>query len=177
MGETVAIVAAVASALATAAAAGTQMMQAQQQAAALRNQAAMDEVRARQQGLEARGASARGEAEALDVRENLLRTLAAQNARYSASGIVLGEGTAETVAEETEADANRQLEIIRTNTTLAAEGARMGAAQTQQRALLLRDQAGFTMTAGMIGAGATLAEGTSRTAARWPGATTQPRTP
>lgn len=169
-----AAIAAIVSVVATAASAGVQIMQAQQQSRAQRNQAAMDQVRARQQELEARGLEARGTAEALDVRENLLRTLAAQNARYAASGILLGEGTPQTVAEETQSDAERQLEILRTNTTIAAEGARVGAAQTQQRALLLRDQAGFTATAGYAGAAATAGRAALDTYNRWPGTTTPP---
>lgn len=169
-----AAIAAVVSAVATVAAAGSQIMQAQQQAAGQRNQAALDAVRARQQELEARGVEARGTAEALDVRENLLRTLAAQNARYAASGILLGDGTPQAVADETRADAERQLDILSTNTTIAAEGARIGAAQTQQRSLLLRDQAGFTTTAGYVGAVATAGRGAVDAYNRWPGTATAP---
>ncbi|MBR0678172.1 hypothetical protein GXW77_18530 [Roseomonas alkaliterrae] len=170
----IAVYAAIASAIAAAATAGSQIMQAQQQGTAQRNQAALDQIRARQQELEARGVEARGTAEALDVRENLLRTLAAQNARYAASGLMLEDGTPGAVAEETRADAERQLDILRTNTTIAAESARIGAAQTQQRALLLRDQAGFTTTAGYVGAAATAARAGLDAYNRWPGTTTSP---
>jgi hypothetical protein len=135
----------------------------------MRAQAALEAVRARQQELEARSIEQRGTAEALNVRENLLRTLAAQNARYAAAGLALGDGTPQTVAEETAADAERELDIVRTNTAVAAESARMGAAQTQARAQLLRSQAGWTQTAGMIGAAATGLTGAARLLDRMPG--------
>lgn len=164
-----ATIAAVVSAVGAVASTGLALMQASAQASAQRSQAAMLELQSRQQELEARGVELRGQNEALDTREALFRTLATQNARYSAAGVVIGEGTAETVAERTRAEADRQLEIQRTNTEIAAASARLGAGMTSQRALLLRDDASATATAGALGAFSTFAQGAMRVADRWPG--------
>jgi hypothetical protein len=172
MAETVAIL----GALASVASAGLRLLEGQAQARALSGQAALMRVQARQGELSARGEELRGTAEAQSVRETLLRTLAAQQARYSAAGLALGEGTPLTLEEEAQAEAERQLEVIRTQTVLNAEGRRIGAASAETRALLLSDQAAFARLAGPLSAGATLAEGGVRAWERWPGRTVQPRT-
>ena len=173
MAETVAIL----GALASVASAGLRLLEGQAQARAMSNQAALMRIQARQGELAARGEELRGQAEAQSVRETLLRTLAAQQARYAAAGLVLGEGTPLTLEEEAQTEAERQLEVIRTNAQLNAESRRIGAANTEARALLLTDQAAFARIAGPLSAAATLAEGGARWWARQPGTPTAPRTP
>lgn len=174
MAETVAILGAIASV----ASAGLRLLESQAQARAMSGQAALLRLQARQGELAARGEELRGQAEAQSVRETLLRTLAAQQARYAAAGLVLGEGTPGTLEEEALSEAERQLEVIRTQTVLNAESRRIGAANTDARALLLADQAAFARLAGPLSAGATLIEGGVRAWERRPGRTTgpQPRT-
>lgn len=167
-------IAAVVSAIGTAAAAGLQIMQAQQQAGAMRNQAALLGIQARQQELSARSIEQRGEMEALNTREQLLRVLAAQNARYAAGGLALEDGTPATVEEQTARDAERQLQVMATSTALDAASARIGGAGTAQRALLLADQAGWTSTAGWLGAAATAGRGAADWWARQPGTVVPP---
>ena len=170
----IATIAAVVSAIGTAAATGLQLMQAQQQAAAMRGQAALLGIQSRQQELSARSIEQRGQIEALNTREQLLRVLAAQDARYAAGGLALDDGTPETVAEQTARDAERQLQVMATNTALDAASARIGAAMTGQRALLLADQAGWTSTAGWLGAAATASRGLVDWWARQPGTVVPP---
>lgn len=164
--ETVGIV----SAIATAASAGLRLLEANQQAGQARVMAQMAALQARQGEMQARSVEQQGQQAALDVREALLRTLAAQQARYAAAGIVLGEGTPLTLEEEVSREADRQLDTLRVNTGLQAEAARIGAANQQARALLLADQSRFAALAGPIGAAVTLADGYLRYQARQPGA-------
>jgi len=184
----IAAIAAVVSAIGTIAAAGLQIMQSRQQSGAMQSQSVLldrqarqQEVQARQQELVATTIEQRGEVEALDTRQQLLRVLSAQNARYAASGLVLEEGTPRAVEDATREDAERELRLARFNTQAEADAARMGAqatrfgaAGTQQRARLLRADAGWTATSGLLGAGITLLEGAGRTLNRWPGATRAP---
>jgi hypothetical protein len=170
----IATIASLVSAIGTAAAAGLQVMQAQQQAGAMRNQAALLSIQARQQELSARSIEQRGQMEALNTRDQLLRVLAAQNARYAAGGLALDDGTPATVAEQTARDAERQLQVMATSTELDAASARIGAAGTQQRARLLADQAGWTSTAGWLGAAATAGRGAVDWWARQPGTVVPP---
>lgn len=167
---------AILSAVATAASAGLQLLQANQAAGQAQVQSRLAALQARQGELQARSVEQQGQAAALDVRDALLRTLSAQQARYAAAGIVLGEGTPLSLEEEVTREADRQLDTVRTNTGLAAESARMGAANQQARAALLADQARFQALAGPIGAAATLADGFLRYQARQPGQAPQPRT-
>lgn len=172
MAETVAILGALASVAST----GLRLLEGQASARAAAGQAALMRVQARQSEMAARGEELRGQAEAQGVRETLLRTLAAQQARYSAAGVALGEGTPLTIEQEAQAEAERQLEVIRTQTALNAESRRIGAANAETRALLLADQAAFARLAGPLSAGATLAEGGMRAWDRLPGSTARPRT-
>ena len=169
-----ATLATIASALGSVASAGLQIMQAQQAASAASAQAALMQVQARQQELSARSIEQRGQMEALNTREQLLRVLSAQNARDAAAGLVLDEGTPDAVAGEAQRDAERELDVLRTNTTLDAESARIGAAMTGQRALLLQSGTDWTRAAGFLGAAATLGEGAARWYARQPGRAVPP---
>jgi hypothetical protein len=157
------------SALATVASAGLQLLQGQQAAGQARVAATMAALQAQQGQLQARSIEQQGQAAALDVRDTLLRTLSAQAARYSAAGIVLGEGTPLTLEEEAGREADRQLATVRTNAGLAAESARIGAANQEARSQLLVDQARFQSIAGPIAAASTLADGFMRFQARQPG--------
>ena len=172
MAETIAVV----SALATVASTGLGLLQAQQQAGAARIQSQMAGIQARQQGLQGRSIEQQGQAAALDVREALLRTLSAQQARYAAAGVLSGEGTPLALADAVGAEADRQLDTLRVNTGLAAESARIGAANTGAQARLLADQSRFAALSGPLSALATGAEGYLRHQARQPGTPVAPRT-
>lgn len=174
MAETVAIVGSVLAAVSTVAGAGLQIAQAQQQAGMQRIQAQQAAMQAQQGALAAEAEEQRGAAAALDTRENLLRTLAAQNARYAAAGIVLEDGTVGTVQDASARTAERELQLIRTGTTLAAEGRRFGAGGELARATALRDQASFTSAAGYAGAGISLARGGLQLLDRQPGTVNRP---
>jgi hypothetical protein len=132
---------------------------AQQQAAQQRTQARMADFNATTEAI-------RGQIQANQVRETLMRTLAAQSARYAGSGLAL-EGTPDLVAEQTVAQANRELTMTETNTVLRSE-------QLRQRARLLEDDAGATELGGTTGAVINLFDTASRTYSRFPGSTSSP---
>lgn len=112
---------------------------AQQEAKSLRSQAAFEEFNAGQEKI-------RGMQDANKIRENLLATLASNSARYAAAGIDLNSGTPETIDIATQEDADRQLELSRTNATILEQQRRMQAAQ-------YRSGAKSTSMAGWIGLG------------------------
>lgn len=165
MAETFAII----GALASVASAGVQVLRAQQEASAARAQAALMQVQARQGEVQAQAEELRGQQAALDTRERLLRVLAAQNARYLAAGLAIGEGTPEAVAEDSAAAAERELDIIRTDTVLRAETARIGAATAREMSRVQASAGRVSLLAGAGGALATLGEGAARAYDRWPG--------
>lgn len=157
-------------AVASIANAGLSMLQANQQAGQAQIASQMAAIQARQGELQARSIEQQGEATALDVRESLLRTLSAQQARYSAAGIVLGEGTPASLEDEVSAEAERQLGTVRTNAGLSAASARIGGANQAARSSLLADQSRFEALSGPIRGGLALADGYLRFQARQPGA-------
>lgn len=162
------------SAVAAVASSGLRLLEANQQAGQARAASQMAAIQAQQGQLQARSVEQQGQAAALDVRDTLLRTLSAQQARYAAAGIVLGEGTALTLEEQVQQEGDRQLDTLRVNTGLAAESARIGAANQGARTALLADQARFAALAGPIGAATTLADGYLRSQARSAGRIVSP---
>lgn len=100
--------------------AGLSIFGALNQGASLSRQSEMEEFNARQEMI-------RGQEEGNRIRENLLRTLAAQNAAYGASGVDTGSGTPVNVAEETKAAADRELEVSRANAVIRAASRRNSA--------------------------------------------------
>lgn len=97
-----------------------------QQANALRSQAEMERFNARSEeiaGMQAANAT----------RQRLLETLAAQNAAYAASGATL-EGTPQDVMAQTQSDGERELSILRSQTTMNAGARRMQAGIYGQQA-------------------------------------------
>lgn len=156
--EPVTIAAAV-SAVATVA--GTAM-----QVASSQRQAAVQKGQARQADFAAEGERIKGLEQSNQLRESLLRTLAAQRSRYAASGLVADEGSAMTLQEQTAARAERELTIQGANTTIRSE-------QQRTQARLLDDSADFTETAGYVRGGINLFEGASNYMARQPGSTTR----
>jgi hypothetical protein len=157
----------IASALASA---GLTVMGSQQQAATARLQAGQQASQAAQADFAARQEVLRGQAQANQVRQALLQTLAAQNARYSAAGLAL-EGTPETVANETIAQAERELGMATTNATIRSEQSRMQASLLRDSADWTRQGASFTETAGAIGAGVNLFDRVDRITSRRSGTT------
>lgn len=155
--EPITAVAAVASAVT--AVAGTAVQYAGQQ-----RQAAVMEGQARQADFSARQEAIRGQEQSNQLREQLLRTLAAQRSRYAASGLVADDGSALSLQEQTAARAERELTVQGTNTTIRSE-------QTRAQASLLDDSADWTRTAATVNAGVNLFDTFSRTASRMPGTT------
>jgi phage protein D len=90
----------------------------------------------------------RGQVQANQTRQQLMAALATQSARYAGRGLAL-EGTPDLVAEQTIQQANRELTMQSTNSTIRAE-------QQRQRAQLLNSEADYTATGGAIGAGVNL---------------------
>jgi hypothetical protein len=105
-----------------------QVLGAQDQARAFAFQAQQERLRAQQAELQARGALLTGRSDAVRVRDALLRTLAAQNARYAGAGLALDEGTPATVADDSREQAEIELGIIGDNAQIAAADRRMQAA-------------------------------------------------
>jgi len=147
IGEAIMLIGAVASA-------GSAVMGAQHQAGVMRTQARMADFNATTEAI-------RGRIQANQTRQAMLRTLAAQSARYAGSGLAL-EGTPDLVGEQTIQEAERQLTIDQTNATLRAEAQR-------QRARLLEDDAGWAETGGYLRGGLSLLNAGSRMYDRWPG--------
>lgn len=102
----------------------------------------------------------RGQQEANRIRENMLKTLATQRARYAGAGIVLDSGTPATVQEATTEEADRETQIIQTNAGMRAATARIAAANQEARANLLDDQADSLLWGGI---GSALSRGLTRT--------------
>lgn len=113
-----------------------------QQAASMQARADLERFNAEQELL-------RGQQEQNAIREGLLRTLAAQNAAYGASGIDVGSGTPLDVQRETTSTADRELDISRTN-ALARSYARRASASA------LESDASATMIGGYARGGFSL---------------------
>lgn len=107
--------------------AGLSVMGGFMDAAALEQQAGIDEMRARQYEIA-------GAENAITIRRAELDELALQNARWGASGIDISSGSPVTVAEETSKEADRQLRINRYNTGARSGMARMQAGQRRASA-------------------------------------------
>lgn len=129
----------------------------QRQASALRQQAQQQQFAAEQEAL-------KGRAQVQGINDALRATLAGQRARYAAAGVEL-TGTPDTVARETEAEAERQTTITRTNATMAAEARRIQAAS-------LLSESSLTRQAGYLNLGFSLFSTADRALARAPGTVT-----
>ena len=119
-------------------------------------QAANYEGQARMADFNARQELVRGQEEQNVIRENLLKTLAAQNAAYGASGVDVGGGTPVDVQRDTAAQADRELDTSRTNAILRA------GARRQQASLLESDASGAIL--GGFGRSLSLLDYVGRTA-------------
>lgn len=138
------------------ASAATTVIGAQHQAGVQRSQARMADFNATTEAI-------RGQIQANQTRQAMLRTLATQSARYAGSGLAL-EGTPDLVAEQTIAEANRELTIGQSNATIRSE-------QQRINAQLLNDDAAWTETGGYLRAGTNLFSAYSGWAGRQPGST------
>jgi hypothetical protein len=147
---------------------------AQQQAGAQRIQAGQARLAAAAAEIAAAGEEVRGQSAALDLRQQLLRTLAAQNARWASAGVALQSGTPQQLADATAAEAERQLGIIETQTRINAAAKRIGGAGAIINAGLLEDQAAATSTAGWLGGAVRLAQGGINLFDRLEGTPTRP---
>ena len=111
----------------------------------------------------------KGQQQANQIRENLLKTLASQNARYASSGIVLDSGTPATVSDVTSDQADRETTVVTTNAGMKAATQRIVALGQMDRANLLSDQADWTLIGGVGGSLINGAIGLSKTADLIPG--------
>jgi hypothetical protein len=163
--STIAPFAAVAGSLASA---GLQVSGARQQSQALTIQAQQQQQTAAVQDQVAQQEALRGQEAANQVRENLFRTLASQRAQYAAAGLVL-EGTPQDVADQTVAQADRELQIQAGDTAVRVASARQTAANSRTSATLLTDRAGSTMSSAGLAAGISLFDAVDRFGRRMPG--------
>jgi hypothetical protein len=145
--------------------AGLGVAGAQQSASAQRMQARVQQGQAQQGQFAADQEMLRGLQQNLALREQLARVLAAQNARYASAGLTL-DGTPETVADNTRAVAERELQLLDANTTIRREQLRTGASLLASQADATGMGADFTSWAGSIGAGVNLFDNLDRQAAR-----------
>jgi hypothetical protein len=165
----IATIVTIASTLATVASAGLGVAQGMQASGAARIQAEQARVASRQADINARAEELRGVDEAQQIRRGLLATLATQNARYAAAGILAGEGTAQGAEEQAAREAERQLGLSRTTAALRADQQRLAGAQGLMRATLLEQEAGAARTGALVGGGIALLQGGLRTYDRLPG--------
>ena len=111
----------------------------------------------------------RGEQEANKIRENLMKTLSSQRARYAGAGIVLDSGTPATVAEDAMATADRETQVVETNAGMKASAARIAALNASARADMLDSQADWTLVSGVAGSVIKGATGLARLGDTLPG--------
>jgi hypothetical protein len=130
------------------------------------SQAGQMKVQANQAMIQARAERLRGEQQGNQVRQALLRTLAAQNARYAAAGLS-GLGSAEALEMETRAQANAELNALSGSANLAGLAAEAEAAG-------LRSSARTTRTFGAARAALSIFDAADRLGARQPGVPTTP---
>jgi hypothetical protein len=124
-----------------------------------------------QAALQAQGELLKGQQESNQVRQALMRTLAAQNARYAGAGLALDDGTPATIADETQRQAEIELGLIDTNARIAAADRRMQQNGFIAQAYDLRERADSTMTTAGQRADLTLFDIADRTFQRLPGFT------
>jgi hypothetical protein len=118
-------------------------------------------VQARMAQFNATSEAIRGQVQANQTREQLVRALATQSARYAGSGLAL-EGTPDLVAEQTMLQANRELTMQGANATIRSE-------QQRQRAQLLNADADYTEIGGAVGAGVNLFQTVNNRLSNLPG--------
>jgi hypothetical protein len=112
--------------LLSAASAGLSVVSGFGQQSAMKSQAQQAEFNARQ-------AQVQGLAEGNRVREQALRQIAAQNARFAGAGFDLGSGTPVTFADEAEAAAARDVGTVQDSATIQAGQQRMTAQALRSR--------------------------------------------
>lgn len=124
--------------------------------------AALQRAQAGQQELQARQELIRGQQQSNELRDRLLRTLAAQNARFAAAGISIDSGTPMTLAEEAQRQANVELGLVSGNSASRS-------AQAMMQAGLLSEAADFTQAGGLVSGGINLLDTYDRWQRRQPG--------
>lgn len=115
-----------------------------------------------------------GRASAVQVQQQLAKTLAAQNARYAGAGIALDTGTPATVAGATTDEGNAQLAITRGNATIRAGDQTIRAQQMRQQAALLKQKSDLASASGWLNFGGTLFDYADKALSRTPGSVTTP---
>lgn len=88
-------------------------------------------AQARQQELSARAEELKGKQQALQIRDNLRRTIAAQNAAFAARGISPQTGTPVVLGRESREAAMNDIDLARFNGDIAAMQGRAQAQQTR----------------------------------------------
>lgn len=148
---------------------GGTVLSATQRAAALRTQAGNTALAADQAQVAAQAQELAGRADALRIRQQLVRTLATQTARYGAAGVSLDSGAPQTVADASAAEADLNLAIVQGNAGIASADQRLRAIALAGQSSSLDTQAGVTTLTGGIAAGASLFDLVDRRLARSPG--------
>lgn len=116
---------------------------------ASRNQAAAQRGAAARADFDARQELIRGQQQSQQLRENLLRTLSAQRARFAGAGLATDDGTPQGLQDQAREDAERELGIVNANATI-----RSGQQRSQAKAF--RNAAGIAATSGALSAGLSL---------------------
>ena len=144
------------------------MVQGDQQAAGLKYQASTERSAAAQETFAAQQELLKGRSDALGIRQTLMQTLAAQNARYAAFGIALDAGAPATAAEVSTTNAETATTMAKSNAALAAEQRRLRAGQLLTQARYTTNAATTAKTMGYVKGGMQLlqnSESDTRTAA------------
>lgn len=106
-------------------------------------QADIMNIQARQMELNARMESIKGRQQALQIRKQLDRDLASQNATFAARGVLSGEGSSLAAADISRKNAEEDINI-------AMFGAKMGSESDRLQAAQYRAEGGAAKTAGRI---------------------------
>ena len=139
--------------------AATTYAAAQQQSGAQRIASGQAGVAAQGQMIAADQDTLRAQSAVLDIRDQLLRVLSGQTARFAAGGIVPGAGTPEVLADQAEATADRQAQMVEAQGRIDAAGRRAGAAAATIQASARRQSARATRALGTMSAITGLASG------------------
>jgi len=153
----------------TLASAGFSIVSALNQSQTMNAQAELARISAQSGMITAEMELVKGQQQANQIRENMLKTMASQNARYASAGIVLDSGTPATLSEVTQAEADRETAVVTTNAGMRAASQRIVALNQEGRANLLEDSADWTLISGIGGALVKGATGLARAGDMLPG--------
>lgn len=137
---------------------GSSAMQADAQRRQGKFQSAMSRINERRATLEAEDALKRGETEAANYQKKINQTVGAQKSSYAAQGVVVSEGTARAVQEETRAIGAQDIETIRTNAFREAMGFKSQAQESALSGRMAKRAADFSANQTLLAGGLSAAE-------------------